>query len=284
MALRIYNNLHSNTAQKNLGRNNELLTQSLERLSSGLRINRATDDSAGLSISGKLRADISAMGQAIRNTNDGIALLNTAEGALQEQSDIFIRMRELASQAATGTVGSTERATLNNEFNVLRAEVDRITAVAAFGSVQLLDGTLSTAAGVSSLVIQIGIGGSANDRINLNQQVDLTAMNSTALGLDTLSISSVGGALSALTSIGSSIATVAAGRGRLGAVQNRLAHSVNNLTTMEENIKAAESQIRDADYSKEVSEFTKNQILVQASTAALAQANLVPQSVLQLLA
>jgi flagellin len=242
------------------------------------------DDAAGLAISEGLRADIAAMGQAIRNANDGIALLNTAEGALTEQSSILIRMRELASQSATGTVGSTERATLSNEFNSLRAEIDRIASVAAFGSVSLLDGSLSSATGVASIVIQIGISNSSSDRININTGVDLTAMNSTALEINTLSISSVDGALSAIGSIGSAIATVTSGRGSLGAVQSRLTYAISNLSTMEENIRAAESQIRDADYAAEVSEFTKNQILVQASTAILAQANLLPQSVLQLLA
>jgi flagellin len=284
MALRIYNNLHSNTAQKNLGVNSANLARSLERLSSGLRINRAKDDAAGLAISEGLRADIAAMGQASRNANDGIALLNTAEGALTEQSSILIRMRELASQSATGTVGSTERATLSNEFNALRSEIDRIASVAAFGSVSLLDGSLSSAAGVASIVIQVGISNSANDRISINAGVNLTAMNSTALQIDTLSISSVAGALSAIGSIGSAISTVSSGRGSLGAVQSRLTYAINNLSTMEENLRAAESQIRDADYAAEISEFTKNQILVQASTAILAQANLLPQSVLQLLA
>jgi len=284
MSLRIFNNLHSNTAQKNLGTNSASLQQSLERLSSGLRINRAQDDAAGLAISEGLRADIAAMGQASRNANDGIALLNTAEGALTEQSSILIRMRELASQSATGTVGSTERATLSNEFNALRSEIDRIASVAAFGSVNLLDGSLSSATGVSSIVIQVGISNSTSDRISINSTVNLTAMNSTSLEIYTLSISSVDGALSAIGSIGSALSTVSAGRGSLGAVQSRLTYAINNLSTMEENLRAAESQIRDADYAAEVSEFTKNQILVQASTAILAQANLLPQSVLQLLA
>lgn len=284
MSLRIFNNLHANTAQKNLGTNSASLQQSLERLSSGLRINRAQDDAAGLAISEGLRADIAAMGQAARNANDGIALLNTAEGALTEQSSILIRMRELASQSATGTVGSTERATLSNEFNALRSEIDRIASVASFGSVNLLDGSLSSASGVSSIVIQVGISNSTSDRISINSTVNLTAMNSTSLEIYTLSISSVDGALSAIGSIGSAISTVSAGRGSLGAVQSRLTYAISNLSTMEENLRAAESQIRDADYAAEVSEFTKNQILVQASTAILAQANLLPQSVLQLLA
>ena len=281
MALRIYNNLFSASAQRHLGNNHEGLSTSLERLSSGLRINRAADDAAGLSISEGLRADIKSLGQAIRNGNDGIALLNTAEGAMQEQGAILIRMRELSSQAATGTVGSSERTSIEREFTALRSEIDRITATTDFNGVNLLDGSLSSIG--SSIVIQIGNTSAASNRFNLNTEVDLTAMTAAALQLDTMTVSTVSGALSAMDSINSALSTVSDGRGKLGAVQNRLTHTLKNLGVTVENLSAAESQIRDADYAAEISQFTRNQILVQASTAILAQANLVPQTVLQLL-
>ncbi|MGK7345117.1 MAG: flagellin [Candidatus Nitrospinota bacterium M3_3B_026] len=289
MALRVYNNIFSITAQRHLGNNNNSLGVSLERLSSGLRVNRGADDAAGLAISEALRADIRSLNQALRNANDGISLINTAEGALGEQASILIRMRELAAQAATGTVGSAERVTINHEFNALRNEVDRISQVAEFNGQKLVDGSLSsdsttlTALGVDSVVIQVGMQATSWDRISLNQEVDLTAIDSTGLNITDISVTHVSSALDSLSRIDSALSVVTAGRGKLGAVQNRLVHTIANLSISAENLQAAESQIRDADYSLEISQFTRNQILVQASTAILAQANLVPQTVLQLL-
>lgn len=282
MALRVFNNLFSVTAQRHLGNNNARLGTSLERLSSGLRINRGADDAAGLAISEALRGDIRSLNQATRNANDGISLINTAEGALSEQASILVRMRELSSQAATGTVGSTERRTIDREFQALMAEIDRISAVTEFNGQKLVNGSLSASA-TSSVVIQIGIQATSNDRISLNGAVDLTAITSQGLAISTLDVQTAASSLSALSSLDSAISVVTDGRGRLGAVQNRLVHTVANLTVTAENLIAAESQIRDADYAVEISEFTRNQILVQASTAILAQANLVPQTVLQLL-
>ena len=282
MALRVFNNLFSVSAQRHLGNNNARLGTSLERLSSGLRINRGADDAAGLAISEALRGDIRSLNQARRNANDGISLINTAEGALSEQASILVRLRELASQAATGTVGSTERATIDREFQALMQEIDRISAVTEFNGQKLVDGSLAATA-ASSVVIQIGIQATADDRISLNSAVDLTAITTAGLAISTLDVQTASSSLSALSSLDSAIAIVTDGRGRLGAVQNRLVHTVANLTVTAENLIAAESQIRDADYAVEISEFTRNQILVQASTALLAQANLVPQTVLQLL-
>ncbi len=282
MALRVYNNIFSTTAQRNLGNNNSSLGVSLERLSSGLRINRGADDAAGLAISEALRADIRSLNQANRNANDGISMINTAEGALSEQASILVRMRELAAQAATGTVGSAERTTINREFDALRDEIDRISAVAEFNGQKLVDGSLSTGAS-STVVLQIGMQATTNDRLNLNVAVDLTAIDSTGLNITDISVTQVASALDALSRLDSAISTVTEGRGKLGAVQNRLIHTINNLQVSAENLQSAESQIRDADYSFEISQFTRNQILVQASTAILAQANLVPQTVLQLL-
>ncbi|MDH5543631.1 MAG: flagellin [Nitrospinota bacterium] len=282
MALRVYTNNFSVSAQRHLGNNNDNLKTSLERLSSGMRINRASDDAAGLAISEGMRGDIRSMKQAIRNANDGIGMINTAEGALGEQASMLIRMRELASQAATGTIGSAERITINREFQALKDEIDRTAAVTEFNGQKLLDGSMSTA-GSLSVVIQIGIAATTNDRISFNNSIDLTAITSTGLAIQNLSVTGVSDALSSLAGIDSAIAKVTDGRGRLGALQNRLVHTLQSLAVYTENLTNAESQIRDADYAAEISEFTKNQILSQASTAILAQANLVPQTVLQLL-
>ena len=284
MAMRIFNNIASLNAQRILGVNNDRLAQSVERISSGIRINRGSDDAAGLAISEALRSDIRALRQAVRNSNDGISLINVTEGALNEQSGILIRLRELASQASTGTVGSTERQTIELEFNSLRLEIDRISATTEFNGQKLVDGSLaSSVSSGNQIFIQVGIDSSANSRINLNTSMDLTAVTSSSLSIDTLSVTSSEGALSALDSINTSIATVTQGRGKVGAVQNRLIRSIANLSITVENLVAAESQMRDADIAHEVAMLTRNQILVQASTAMVGQANLIPQSVLQLL-
>ena len=284
MAVRIFNNIASLNAQRFLGTNNDRLGQSVERISSGIRINRASDDAAGLAISEGLRSDIRALRQAGRNANDGVSLINITEGALNEQSSMLIRLRELASQAATGTTGSTERATIQLEFNSLRNEIDRITNTTEFNGQKLIDGSLaSSIASTSQVFIQIGIDSNANSRINLNEQINLTAVTSSALSIDTLSVKTATDALTALDGISEAISTVTATRGQVGAVQNRLIRSISNLSISVENLSAAESQIRDADIAEEVALLTRNQIMVQASTAMVGQANLIPQSVLQLL-
>ena len=284
MAMRIFNNIPSLNGQRLLGVNNNRLAQSVERISSGIRINRAADDAAGLAISEALRSDIRASRQAVRNANDGISLINIAEGALNEQASILIRLRELASQASTGTVGSTERQTVQLEFNALRLEIDRIAATTEFNGQNLVDGSL--ASGVSSgdqIFIQVGIDSSVDSRINLNSDINLAAVTASSLAIDTLTLTSSEGALSAMDAINTSIGTVTQGRGKVGAVQNRLVRTIANLSVGVENLVAAESQIRDADIAEEVAMLTRNQILVQASTAMVGQANLIPQSVLQLL-
>ena len=284
MPVRIFNNIASLNAQRILGLNNDRLAKSVERISSGIRINRGADDAAGLGISEALRSDIRALRQAVRNSNDGIALINVAEGALNEQSSILIRLRELASQAATGTVGSTERATIQLEFTALRNELDRIAATTEFNGQKLVDGSLaSTVSSTSQILIQVGLDSGADSRINLNEQINLAAVTSSSLGIDALTVTSAAGALLALDFINTSIATVTQSRGKVGAMQNRLVRTVSNLATSTENLQAAESAIRDADIAEEVALLTRNQILVQAATAMVGQANLIPQSVLQLL-
>jgi flagellin len=267
-----------------LGINNDRLSQSVERIASGIRINRGADDAAGLAISESLRSSIRALGQAVRNGNDGIALINVTEGALNEQAGILIRLRELSSQAATGTVGSTERQTIQLEFNALRNEIDRIANTTEFNGQKLIDGSLaSTAATANHILIQIGLNSGADSRINLNTQINLTAITTTALGIQDLSVTSAAGALTALDAVGSAITTVTQGRGKVGAVQNRLVRAISNISVSTENLQAAESSIRDADIAQEVALLTRNQILVQAATSMVGQANLIPQSVLQLL-
>ena len=285
MAIRIFNNTASTNAQRILGINNQRLATSIERISSGIRINRGADDAAGLAISEGLRSDIRALRQATRNANDGMSLVNVAEGALNEQSSILIRLRELASQAATGTVGSTERATIQLEFSALRDELTRIAATTEFNGTGLIDGTLaSSVATTSHTLIQIGIDSSSDSRIDLNDSLSLDAVTASTLGIATLSVTASAEALTALSVIDTAIASVTAARGKVGAVQNRLQRSVSALSISSENLQAAESSIRDADIAYEIAQLTRNQILVQTSTAMVGQSNLIPQSVLQLLA
>jgi flagellin len=285
MPVRIFNNIASINAQRILGTNNDRLAKSVERISSGLRINRGADDAAGLAISEALRSDVRGLRQAVRNANDGISLINVAEGALNEQSSILIRLRELASQAATGTVGSTERQTIQLEFTSLSKEIDRIAATTQFNGQGLVDGSLASSVSTANQVlIQVGIDSGSNSRINLNTEIALTAITSTSLAIDVLSVTSAANALTALDNINSAISIVTQSRGKVGAVQNRLTRSVANISVSIENLQAAESAIRDADIAEEVATLTRNQILVQASTAMVGQANLIPQSILQLLA
>jgi len=284
MPIRIFNNTASINAQNLLGQNNTRLSNSVERISSGLRINKAADDAAGLAISEGLRSDIRSLRQAVRNSNDGVSLINIAEGALNEQGSMLIRLRELASQAATGTTGSTERATIQLEFNALRNEIDRITNTTRFNDQNLIDGSLaSSVSSANQIFIQVGIDNNVNSRINLNEQLDLKAITVSALSIDSLSVTSASGALDALDAINTAIGSVTATRGQVGSVQNRLVRTISNLNISVENLQAAESQIRDADIAEEVALLTRNQIMVQASTAMVGQANLIPQSVLQLL-
>ena len=284
MAVRIFNNIPSLNAQRILAINNNRLSQSVERISSGIRINRGSDDAAGLAISEGLRSDIRALRQAVRNANDGVSLINVTEGALNEQSGILIRLRELASQAATGTVGSTERATIQLEFTALRNELDRISQTTEFNGQKLIEGSLASAAtSANHILIQVGLDSGSHSRINLNTEVDLEAITSTGLSIHELSVTAADAALTALESVDTAIGQITRGRGKIGAVQNRLIRTISTISIAVENLSAAESAIRDADIAEEVALLTRNQILVQAATAMVGQANLIPQSVLQLL-
>jgi flagellin len=274
MALIVNNNIASINAQRNLGVSTAQLEGSVARLSSGLRITRAADDAAGLGISETLRAQIRSINQAVRNSNDGISLLQIADGGAEGIGNLLGRLRELAEQSASGILGSNERSFLDQEFLALRSEIDRISSVTEFNGVKLLSGT-----GNDSLSIQIGFRSSANDTLSLS----LNDLNTGTLSLSSVNVSTSGNALSALSNIDSAISAVASARANVGSLQNRLDAAVQNLQVAGENITAAESRIRDADIAFETAKFVRNQILVQAGTSILAQANTLPQQALALL-
>jgi flagellin len=273
MGLRINTNTASLNAQRNLAGTTDALQRSLERLSSGLRITRASDDAAGLAISERFRSEIRSLQQAQRNANDGISLLQIAEGALNETSGILIRMRELAIQSANGTLGAGERATLNSEFQDLIAEIGRIANVTEFNGTALLDGT------AASVTFQVGVNNTANDRITVTG-VDATAAG---VGVSGLAVDTVTNAQSALSGLDSAIDTVSSLRAGFGTAQNRLESTIRSIAVAVENTSAAESRIRDVDVASETAILTRNQVLQQAGIAVLAQANVSTQSALALL-
>ncbi|MCH7498812.1 MAG: flagellin FliC [Nitrospinae bacterium] len=281
MAIRIFTNLISLNAQRILGINNARLAQSIERISSGLRINRASDDVGGLAVAESLRSDIRVLRQGLRNLNDGLSLVNVAEAGMNQQSDILIRMRELAAQSASGTLTDAQRANLQLEFVQLRNEIDRISNATEFNGQTLLDGSL--AAGAGPIVIFFGLDATANSQIDLNAEADVDDLDAVGLGIDTLDISTQAGATTALTDLDTALDTLSGERASLGAVQNRLTRIIPGQAILVENLQAAESQIRDADIAEEVALLARNQILVEAATAMVAQANIIPEQVLKLL-
>ena len=276
----VQTNVASINAQRNLYGTKLSLDKSMERLSSGLRINRAGDDAAGLAISENLKAQIRSLSQAERNANDGISLLQTAEGAMNEVSSILIRMRELSMQSATDTLSDVERGFLQQEFAQLGLEIDRIAQVTEFNGRALLDGT------ATGLDFQVGIKNTAADRI----QANIAAMNTTTLGtsgggaaLSTLNIGTKAGAQAALDVIDVSISDVSSNRADLGALQNRLQVTITNLQSARENTSAANSRIRDTDVAEETANMTRANILMQAGVTVLGQANQTPSIALTLL-
>jgi len=274
MGLRINTNVASMNAQRSLARTQADLGSSFRRLSTGLRIATAADDAAGLAISERFRSQIRSLDQAQRNANDGISMLQTAEGSLNEMSNILVRLRELAVQANNGTVSGEDKDTLNEEFSALVEEVDRIAQSTDFNGINLLDGSSAT------VTFQVGSGTTAGvDTLDVSLQSAL----SSDLGISALDIGSGGAATTAIAGIDGAINTVSSLRGSLGAVQNRLDSTRNNLAVQVENLSAAESRIRDVDVAAEMSRLTRNQILQQASTSMLAQANAQPQVALALL-
>jgi flagellin len=247
------------------------MSKSLEKLSSGLRINRAADDAAGLAISEGLRSQIGGLKVAVRNSQDGISVVQTAEGALTETHSILQRMRDLAVQAANdGALSDTDKAKANAEFDALKSELDDIANKTTFNGTKLLDGSYSSK--------NFQVGSNAGETLS----VSVSSMKASDLGASG-SIATASGASAAITAISTAIGTVSTQRAALGAVQNRLEHKINNLNATVENLTASESRIRDTDMAQEMVAFTRSQILSQAGTAMLAQANQSSQGVLQLL-
>lgn len=269
----INHNLNAMNAHRNMAFNTTNSGKAMEKLSSGLRINRAGDDAAGLAISEKMRGQIRGLDQASRNAQDGISLIQTAEGALNETHSILQRMRELAVQSSNDTNTQTDREELQKEVDELVSEITRIAENTEFNTKTLMDGGFSA----SGLKFHIGANSGQNIELTLN---DMTA---SGLSVDAIDIESQTGANSAISVINDAIETVSSERAKLGATQNRLEHTINNLNVGAENLQAAESRIRDVDMAKEMMNFTKNNILNQAAQAMLAQANQQPQAVLQLL-
>ncbi|MDH4370522.1 MAG: flagellin [Nitrospira sp.] len=273
MALVINNNPASIAAQRNLSISTLSLNRSVERLSSGLRVTRAADDAAGLGLSESLRAQIRSINQATRNASDGISLTQIADGAAATIGSLLARLRELSSQAASGTVGNTERSYIDQEFVALRSEIDRIAQVTEFNGQALTSGS------TISFSIAIGFRSGSGNTLDLA----LNDITTTSLGLSTVNVSTSANATSSLANIDNAISAIASARAEYGSIQNRFEATIANLQVTSENLTAAESRIRDADIALETSVFTKNQILVQAGIATLAQANTLPQQALALL-
>src|SRR5690625_1683757 len=286
----INHNISALNTHRQLGVNTNAVAKNLEKLSSGMKINRAGDDAAGLAISEKMRAQVRGLEMATKNAQDGISLIQTAEGALQETHAILQRARELAVQSANDTnITENDRQAMQEELNALLEEIDSIADRTEFNTQKLIDGSFEDK--------KCHIGANSDQ----NNEIEIDAMHTTALGIDGLKVDDLehadasgsgtvtGGILTqdaadtAISTFDDAINKVSTQRAKLGAIQNRLEHTINNLGASAENLTAAESRIRDTDMAKEMMEFTKNNILTQSAQAMLAQANQVPQGVLQLL-
>jgi flagellin len=276
MGLRINQNVEAMNAYRNLTGTSNSLSKSLERLSSGMRINRAADDAAGLSISENLKSQVNGFKTASKNAQDGISLLQTAEGALNETTNLLQRVRDLAVQAAnTGANDQSARDAIGKEVTQALNEIDRISQATVFGSKNLLDGSQT-----AGFTFHVGYNGSAYNQLNLT----IGGMSAAALGLSTIAFTITGtNAASALASIDAAITNVSTTRTAIGSYQNRLESTIANLGVSVENLSASESRIKDTDMAEEMTNFSKLQILQQAGTAMLGQANQLPQSVLSLL-
>ena len=275
MSLTVNTNVSALNAYRNLSGTQGSLGSSLEKLSSGFRINRAADDAAGLAISEGMRSQIGGMKQAVRNAQDGISLVQTAEGALQEVHSILQRMRDLSVQGANDTNNTAARSNIATEMSQLSGELTRISSATEFNGTKLLNGT------ATNLNFQVGAAGNTASAINVN----LTEANvsAVAVAVSALTVGTHANAQNAITTIDAQISAVSTARANLGAYQNRFDHTIKNLNVAVENLSASESRIRDTDMAQEMMNFTRSQILSQAGTAMLAQANQVPQGVLRLL-
>ncbi len=278
MAISLLTNVASLNAQRNLNSTQGALSSSIGRLSSGLRINSAGDDAAGLGISENLKAQIRSISQAQRNANDGISMSQVAEGAMNEMQGIVSRMRELSVQSANSTLGNTERGYIQTEFTQLSEEINRIGSVTDFNGQKLLNGAAS-----SGLTFQVGIFNSANDRLSMS----ITKLTTSTLGstakIATASLSTMTGARAAIGVFDKAVQQLSQARAKVGATQNRMSVTISNLASSHENLSAANSRIRDVDVASETASLTRAQILSQAGLAVLSQANQMPQSALSLL-
>jgi flagellin len=274
MAITINTNVQSLNTQRSLSKSQNLLAKSMQRLSSGLRINSAKDDAAGLAISDRMSAQIKGMNQAVRNANDAISFAQTAEGALGEMTNILQRMRELSVQSANATNSTDDRTALNSEFSELSSELDRIVDTTKFNGQKLLDGTYASS---NAAVFQVGA--NAGEKIS----VAIGNVDVSALGLDTANVTTAGNASTSITAIDGALNSVDSLRGTLGAKQNRFESTIANLNNVSENLSAARSRIVDADIATETSEMTKMNILQQAGVSILAQANQSSQLALSLI-
>lgn len=277
--LKVAHNISALEAHRWLSIADMSMARSLERLSSGYRINRAADDAAGLAISSRLRAQIRSLQQAQRNTEQAIAMIQVAEGTLNEIHNILERLKELATEAASDTVGTDDRKHIDNEAEALLREIDRISEATKYANTQLIYSTATSWTDAFSATIQVGYSQDDYDRITIS----FKAINTATLGINNIDLSGLTSAQSALAAIDSAIQSVAAARAELGAYQNRLQYTAANLAVSVENYIASDSTIRDTDMAQEMINFTKNQILVQTSMAMLAHANALPQNILALI-
>jgi len=282
MAITVNTNVLSLNAQRNLDINQASYAKSLERLSSGLRINRAADDSAGLAISERLKAQVRSTGQAQRNTLDGVSLIQTAEGSFNEVGSILTRLRELSVQSANDTLGTTDRDAIKTESDALVSEVSRLANVTKFNGVALLSGNSVSAA--IAFNFQVGTGTTSNDTISVSvQNVKASIFGSGAVDLTAFSLTTDTKSIDAITTIDSAITNLNTARAALGAAQNRLESSGRSLAVIDENLAAANSRIRDVDVASETANLTRSQILSQAGVSVLSQANQAPSLALSLL-
>ena len=277
MSLVIQTNSASINAQRNMMATGRNLNSSIQRLSSGMKVNSTSDDAAGMAVTTGLRAQIRGFEQAAENANDGIAILQTTEGSYNSISDILIRMRELAVQSANDSLTNKERAYLSTEFEDLTGELTRISDVAEYNGQKLLDGTAGDGAG--NMVFQVGTRNTANDQITIN----LGSQSAVTLGVDALDLTNLANSQAAITTIDTALDTLATDRATLGSNINELTAAVDNLAVTIENLSAANSQIKDADIAAESADFTKHQVLMQSGVAMLSQANGVSQMALRLL-
>ncbi len=279
MGMSILTNVASLTAQRNLGKSQSALGKNIGRLSSGLRINKASDDAAGLGISENLKADIRGLAQASRNANDAVSLAQVAEGAMNEQQGIVTRMRELAVQASNGTLGATERGYIDTEFDQLSSELNRISNTTEFNGQKLIEGSAS-----AGLTMQVGFQNTSNDRISMSvTRLVTSTLGSSSLHIASVSLSTATNAQAALDSFDKAIEQLSTARAKVGAFQNRASITISNLGVAHENLSAANSRIRDVDVASEAASMTKNQILSQAGISVLSQANSLPSSALALI-